>query len=144
MMAAGRLLRLKLLDERFLGFVRRMNGKMREIEKEGPVLMTANEIDGFISEKIGQVCAFGVGDGRFGDKIKMMTGALDRLIKAALCRVVLGVLAQMPFAEHAGGVAGFFQSLSDGDFVERQFDYIVHGAKRSAAPVEAVDCADGV
>src|SRR5690349_7634303 len=112
---------------------------MREIEKEGPVFMTPNEIDGFVGEKIGQVCTLWVRDGRFGYKIKMMTGALDGFIKAALSGMVFGVLAQMPFAEHACGVAGFFQSLSDRDFVERQFDYIVHRAKRAAVPVEAVD-----
>ena len=57
---------------------------------------------------------------------------------------MLGVVAQVPFAEHAGGVAGFLQRVGDRDLIERQCGDVIDGPQRAALPVEAIDAADGV
>ena len=50
----------------------------------------------------------------------MNAAGFNRFVEAALAREVHFIRAEVPFAEHAGGVAGFFQRVGDGDFVERQ------------------------
>ena len=121
-----------------------MHLEVREVEEERAVLVAADEIHGFVGEEIAQVGALRISDFRVGDEIEMHAHRDDGFIEAASARMMFGVFAEVPFAEHAGGVAGLFEGLSDGDFVERQFLHVVHRPQWPALPVEAVDVADGV
>ena len=121
-----------------------MHLEVREVEEERAVLVAADEIHGLVGEKIAEVGALRITHLRVRDEIEMHAHRDDGLVEAALARMMCGVLAEVPFAEHAGGVAGLLEGLGDGDFVERQFRDVVHGPQRPALPVEAVDAADGV
>ena len=54
------------------------------------------------------------------------------------------VLAQVPFAEHAGGVTRLLHGLGDGDFFQGQFGDVVHGPQGTRLPLKAADAAHGV
>ncbi len=103
-----------------------------------------DEIDGLVGEKIGEVLAFGIGNRRIGLEVEMFAHADDGFVEAALGGVVGAALANVPFAKHGGGVAGFFELLGDGGTVEREVCHIVHRTKRAGLPIEPVDATHGV
>src|SRR5262249_37436248 len=78
------------------------------------------------------------------DEVEVLAHRDQGLVEAALAGVIFALLAQVPLAEHAGDVASRLETLGEGDLVERKLLHVVHGAQRSAAPVEAVDTTDGV
>ena len=57
---------------------------------------------------------------------------------------MFAAVAEVPFAEHAGGVTGGFELLGDGDFVERKLGDVVNGTQRPRLPLESLDAADSV
>src|SRR5262249_7252639 len=112
--------------------------------KEWLILMSLDEIDGVVSEKVSQVLALGILGGRVGFEIEVKARGLDRFVESAMTGVVLGIVAEVPLAEHACGVAGLFQRVGDGDFIEWQFRHIVDRPQWPRLPIEAIDSADGV
>ena len=58
--------------------------------------------------------------------------------------MVAAAFAEVPFAEHGGGVAGGFKGLGEDGDVEGEAGDVVGGAEGAGLPVEAVDAADGV
>jgi len=53
-------------------------------------------------------------------------------------------ISDMPFAEHAGGVADFFQLRSDRVAFQWKLGDIIDRAEWSFGPIETIDTADGV
>ena len=56
-MAAGRRLGFEVLDPLLLRLVRRVDGEMRQVEEERPVLVAADEVHRLVGEEIGEVRA---------------------------------------------------------------------------------------
>jgi len=122
-----------------LGFQRRMHGEMGEIEEEGLLFVTANEVQTFVGQKIGQISAGGVFGGRIGFEIEMPSRRAEGLVKTAFGGMVLGGFAEVPFAEHAGDVASRLQGLGKGHLVQGQAGLIVHRPQGAALPVKSVN-----
>ena len=74
----------------------------------------------------------------------MLAHADDGLIKAALAGLIVSLLTDVPFAEHARRVTCGLELLGNDVAVERQFGDVVHGPQRAFAPIEAIRPADGV
>ena len=92
-----------------------MNGVVGQVEEEGGVFVALDEIDGLVGEEVGEVFAFGVFDRWLSFKIEVLAHGHDGFVKAALPGVIGVFFAEVPFAEHAGGVSGLLHRLRDGD-----------------------------
>ena len=119
-------LRFEVLDPVLPRLMRRVHGEMRQIEEERPVLVPLDEIDRVIGEKISEILVLRIFRLRVRLETEIHAHRDDRLVEAARGGMMLGILAEMPFAEHRGSVAGLLQRLRDGDLVERQGRHVVH------------------
>ena len=79
-----------------------------------------------VRQEVRQILAFRIRHRGRGFEIKMHAHAHDCLIKSPLRGMMLRIVSQVPFPKHSGGVAGVFQRLRDGDFIQRQFGHVVH------------------
>ena len=61
-----------------------------------------------------------------GPKGRITQSDVQAFVKAALGRMKGVLFAQVPFAEHAGGVTGLLHGLSDGDFIQRELLGVFH------------------
>ena len=59
-MPGHRRLGLELLDQFLLGVLRRMDGKVRQVQEERLVLVPLDEVDRLVGQEVGQVLAGGV------------------------------------------------------------------------------------
>ena len=143
-MPARRRLVLEPLDQLLLRLVRRVHAEVRQVQEERLVLVPLDEIDRAVRQKIGQVLTLRILGLRVGLEIEMPARRLNRLVEAALARMMLRTFAQVPLAEHAGRVAGLLQRVGDRDLVQRQPRDVIDRPQRPALPVEAIDVADGV
>ena len=105
---------------------------------------TGDEVDGVVGQEVGQILIGRMLGRRSRIEVEMFARGLDGFVETTFGGEVLGIGAEVPFAEHAGGVAGFLERLGQRDFIERQFGDIVDWSQRAGLPIEAVDAADGV
>ena len=105
----------------FLAWCGRVDGEVRQIEEERPVLVPLDEVDRLVGQEVGQVLRpSGYSTGGLVAKSKCCAHRDDRLVEAALAGMIVAVVAEVPLAEHAGRVAGLLQRLGDRDLVQRQ------------------------
>ncbi len=124
------------------GRVRRLeggvDGEVGDIEKEGlfaPAAVLADEAGGALVDEVGEVTLHlhglesvpqGVGAVEVGVAVKV--GVAEQLaevfVKAAVEGVVLVLVAEVPFAEGAGGVAGGLEALCDGGLAGGQAEAV--------------------
>ena len=107
-------------------------------------MVLLDKFDGSIGQEVGQVLTFGIIDFRVGFKVEVLSGADDGLVETPLARMVFSRVADMPFAEHGGGIPSFFQLHGDRVSVQGQFRDVFDGTQRASGPIEAVGPADGV
>jgi len=77
-------------------------------------------------------------------RLEMAALGFDRLVEAALGRMVVGRTAEVPLPEHRGRVAGLLELVGEGVALERELRDVIDRAKRTSLPVEAVDRADRI
>src|SRR5262245_58781692 len=143
-MSAGSLLVLELLDEFRLGLVRRMNGEVVQAQKKWLILVSPDEIERLVGEKIGEVGPLWVVDRRLRDEVEVLAHGRDSLVEAALGGMVFPRLTKVPLAEQRCCVPGLLECLRHRDLFEGHLLDVVHRAERAALPVEAVDASDGI
>ena len=85
-----------------------MNSEVRQVKKERLVFMSRNEINGFISQEIGEVLTFGIFDIRVCCKVKVLSGTDDGFIETSLTGKVFTTLSDMPLAENTGRITRRF------------------------------------
>ena len=118
-MATNRRLVFEMVDQFTLRLMRRMHREMRQIQKEWLIAMSLDEIDGVISQEVGQVLPLRIIGRRIRLEIEVHAHRFDRFIETALAWMMLRIIPQVPFAEHAGSVARLLQRVGDRDLVER-------------------------
>jgi hypothetical protein len=121
-----------------------MDPVVGQVQEEGALVMAFEKIDGAIGEEIGKVLVLGIIDCGIGFELEVFPCADDRFIEPTLARMVFPRISDMPFAEHAGEVAGFFQLRSDRVAVQWKLGDIIDRAEGSFGPIETIDTADGV
>src|SRR5438552_1521739 len=124
--------------------MRRMDGEMRQIKKERLILVAPYEIHRFISQEIGEVSALGILHGRVRHELEMCARTFYGFVESSLRRVIFWLQPEMPFAEHGRGIPGLLQALGYCNLIERQFRDVVHGTKRTTAPIKTVNAPDGI
>ena len=143
-MTTGGRFGFKFLDQIFLGLMRRVNTKVRQIKKERFIFVPPNKILRFVRQKIREILAFGIIGLRIGFEIEMKARAFDRFIESAFRRMMRGVISQMPFAKHRRRVSGSFQRIRESDFIQRKLRHIINRSQWTALPIEAINAADRV
>ena len=120
-----------------------MDGRVRQIHEERLARMRSAHFShhfyGSVGEVVGEVVAVGVfvhvqeavafneavGVVEVGeaaeDAVELIEPALERPRVAVACRMLVGFLAEMPFAEHEGGVAVVSQDFGEGGAVVGEF-----------------------
>src|SRR5437763_11654727 len=108
-----------------------MNGVVGHVKKKRLLRVVANELRGSLADQIGEV-ALGI-DGLFTVAklmravevvVAVVVGVTEQyakvFIKAAACRIVLRLVAEVPLAERAGGIAGGLHHFRDRRLTGRQ------------------------
>ena len=134
----------EFLYEFFLGLIGGVDTEVGEVEEEGGVFFALDEVDGFVGEEVSEVGVFG--DVGFGVGLEVDVFAIgdEGFVEAAFAGVMAAAFAEVPFAEHGGGVTGGFEGLGEDGDVEGEAGDVIGGAEGAGLPVEAVDAADGV
>ena len=109
---------------------RRVDGIEGDIEAEGFGLVPGDEIDRMINDQRGGVpLLFEAGGAlppvelvalEMGEVVDVAGKQADEFVEAPGRGIELGQVAQMPFAEDAGGVADTLQRVGEGVFLVRQ------------------------
>ena len=134
----------EFFDEFLFGLVGGVDAEVGQVEEEGGVFFALDEVEGFVGEEVGEVGVFGdVGLG-VGLEVDVFAIGDEGLVEAAVAGVVATAFAEVPFAEHGGGVTGGFEGLGEDGDVEGEAGDVFGGAEGAGLPVEAVDAADGV
>ena len=126
--AADRGLVFELGDEVSLRLMRRVNAEVRQVKEERAVLVSLDEIDRLVGEKVGEIRALVVWRLRVGREVEVLPHAHDGFVEAALARMIVAFLAEVPLAEHRRRIACRLQCLGQNGAIERQLRHIVRGA----------------
>ena len=133
-------------DVRVFGLQGRMDCRVRQIHEERLARMRSahfsHHLYGTVGEVVGEVVAVGVlihvqeavafyeavGMVEVGeaaeDAVELIEPSLQRPRVAVARRVLVGLFAEMPFAEHESGVAVVSQDLGEGGAVVREFQSV--------------------
>jgi hypothetical protein len=106
--------------------------------------MAFEKVEGAIGKEVGKVLVLGIIDFGIGFELEVFPCADDRFIEPTLAGMVFPRISDMPFAEHACGVADFFQLRSDRVAFQWKLGDIIDRAEGSFGPIETIDSADGV
>src|SRR5687767_10107572 len=92
----------EFFDQLLLGFVRCMDSKMGQVQKERALAVSPDEIDGAVGQEIGKVRARRVVGLWIGFEVEMLARRDNGLVEPSLARMMCARIAQMPFAKHSG------------------------------------------
>ena len=143
-MTADRRFGFELFDQVGLGLMGRMNAEMGQIKEERSILVTLDEIDRPVSEKVGQVRPGRIVRLGIGAEVEVPAHGNDGFVEPASAGVIVALFTEMPFAEHPRSIAGFFHGLGNRHAIQWQLRDIVYRPQGASLPVEAVDLAHGI
>ena len=137
-------LALELCDQLGLGVKGGVHAEVREVEQERFVLITPDEIDGFIGQPIRQIGVGRILRRRIHHEFIVLAHGHEGLVEASLGWMLGPGFADVPLPEQARRVTGLLELVGERVPVQRELRDVIDRAERTLRPIEAVGASDRI